>query len=107
MTRMGDLREDPPALAQHRRDVSIHLFHAEESLPVVGSVPASLVGERRDLHLNAGREDAFETGPPTSVYAANLTVVPTTLRDSPEPHSYVSRPVLRAPQRGVGLPTEA
>jgi len=54
--RVGDLREDLPAGAQHLRDVSVHFFHAEESLPMVGSVPASLVGEGFNLHFESGSE---------------------------------------------------
>lgn len=56
VTRMGDLRKHLPALAEHLPDVSIHLLHVEESLPMVGSVPASLVGERLDLHSNPSPE---------------------------------------------------
>ena len=51
-SRMGHLRKDLPAVAQHFGDMSVHLFHAEEPLPMVGSVPASLVGEGFDLHRN-------------------------------------------------------
>lgn len=56
--RVGHLREDLPALAQHLPDVSVHLFHAEEPLPVEGSVPASLVGEGFDLQLKTVRVPA-------------------------------------------------
>lgn len=57
-TGMGDLRKHLPALAQHLPDVSIHLFHAEESLPMVGSVPASLVRKRLDPHSKLGPENS-------------------------------------------------
>ena len=50
MSRMGDLGEDLPALAQHFPDVSVHFLHAEEPLPMVGSVPAALVAEGFNLH---------------------------------------------------------
>jgi hypothetical protein len=50
--RAARLREHLPALAQHLREVSVQLLHAEESLPMVGSVPGSFVGVGFDLHLN-------------------------------------------------------
>ncbi|MGA6954861.1 MAG: hypothetical protein WBY73_07130, partial [Candidatus Acidiferrales bacterium] len=61
IARMSDLREDLPPLAQHLPDVNVHLFHAEESLAMIGSVPASLVGEGLDLHLNPVPSSCLKT----------------------------------------------
>lgn len=42
---MGNLRQDLPAIARHLLNMSVHLFHVEESLPVVDPVPTALVRE--------------------------------------------------------------
>ena len=76
MARMGNLGEYLPALAQHLPDVGVHILHAEEPLPMVGSVPASLIGEGFNLHPNPAPSTYLETLPPVSVYAAALAVVP-------------------------------
>jgi len=80
---VGHLREDLPALAQQLSDVSAHLFHVEVRLPVVGSLPASLVGEGFAASENS-LSTCRETGPPVSVYGAASTVVPRVLKNSLE-----------------------
>jgi hypothetical protein len=92
VSRVGHLREHLPAFAQHLPDMSIHPFHAEEPLPMVGPVPASLVCERLDLHLNPVPSTCLETGPPVSVYAATSTVVPSAQRIFDDWPSDKSRP---------------
>jgi len=47
---VGSLAQNLPALPEHLGDVGVHPLHAEASLPMVGSVPASFVCERFDLH---------------------------------------------------------
>jgi hypothetical protein len=47
---MRRLSQDLPLLTQHFGNVAVHPLHAEESLPVIGSVPAPFVCERFHLH---------------------------------------------------------
>ena len=97
MTGMGDLRKHLPALAEHLPDVSVHLLHAEESLPVVGSVPTSLVGERFDLHSKPSPEYLARNRTSRFSLRSELDRLYQGLQEIlPEPQSCVPRPMRRA-----------
>ena len=107
MTGMGDLRKHLPALAEHLPDVSVHLLHAEESLPVVGSVPTSLVGERFDLHSKPSPEYLARNR--TSRFSLRSELIGCTKaskRFSPS-HNPAFKAYAPGAQTGAGLPREA
>lgn len=64
---MGRLRQEFPPLAQHVGNVAVHPLHAEESLPVIGSVPAFFVCEGFHLHVLPANEWPVMTGAKTGL----------------------------------------